>query len=145
MEVIILGGGLAGLSTAYFLQDKPNISRITIIEKEETAGGLCRSFGVNNIHYDIGPHIIFSKNQEVLNFINNEILGSNTRKIKRSNMIIYDNKLIQYPFENDLSKLGREMAGYCSHTFVNNPYKGMDVSNMLDFFLATFGLGITAL
>lgn len=145
MKVIILGGGLAGLTTAYFLQDNPNISQITILEKEKTPGGLCRSFRIKNIHYDIGPHIIFSKNQEVLEFMNNEILGSNLRRLRRSNVILFENKVVQYPFENDLSKIGKIWAGYCMDTFINNSFKNDIPKNMLHFFFKTFGIGITNL
>jgi len=56
MKPIILGGGLAGLSLANFL-NKDSI----VLEKEKTPGGLCRSFNFKGIFYDIGPHIIFSK------------------------------------------------------------------------------------
>lgn len=38
MAVIILGGGLAGLSLAHFLN-----ARSIVLEKENTPGGLCRS------------------------------------------------------------------------------------------------------
>jgi len=56
----ILGGGLAGLSLAYFLE---SYRKICILEKNEVPGGLLRSFKKNEINYDIGPHIIFSKNK----------------------------------------------------------------------------------
>lgn len=144
MKYIILGGGLAGISLAYFLQNNKNISEILIIEKEEKLGGLCRSFEINKIKYDIGPHIIFSKNKEVLELMTN-ILEKNIRQHKRSNQIIHKNKLIQYPFENDLSKLDREDILYCVNTFMNNPYENYPPENMLQFFLKTFGEGITNL
>lgn len=142
MKYIILGGGLSGISLAYFLQNNKNISEILILEKEEKLGGLCRSFEINKIKYDIGPHIIFSKNKETLDFMLN-ILGNNIKRHKRSNQIIYKNKLIQYPFENDLSKLNKEDIAYCVNTFINNPYENYHPENMLQFFLKTFGEGIT--
>ena len=61
MKIGILGGGIAGLSLAYFLKHKS-----VILEKEGEIGGLGRSFSLNGISYDVGPHIIFSKNKEIL-------------------------------------------------------------------------------
>ena len=60
-------------------------------------------------------------------------------------MIIYNGKLVQYPFENDLSKIGMEKAKYCLDNFLDNPYKNPPANNMLEFFLKTFGRGITEL
>ena len=38
------------------------------LEKEKIPGGLLRSFNCNGIAYDIGPHIIFSKHKDILEF-----------------------------------------------------------------------------
>ena len=78
----ILGGGIAGLSFASFINNK------SIILEKNTIGGLCRSFSFNGIYYDIGPHIIFSKNTEILNHHTSLI---KTNKIRRSNKIYFKN------------------------------------------------------
>ena len=105
MKILILGGGIASISLARFIQQKKKIEQITILEKDEKVGGLLRSYKMNKIFYDVGPHIIFSKNKNILNVIL-KILGKNKNKIRRSNKIIYDqNTLIKYPFENELYKL----------------------------------------
>lgn len=142
MKIFILGGGLSAISLAYFMQNNRNIEEIIISEKEERLGGLCRSFRVNGIFYDIGPHIIFSKDQDILNFMNT-LLDENKEIIRRSNRILYKNSFIQYPFENDLSKLPKEELDYCLDSFLNNPYEKYRPENMLQYFLKTFGEGIT--
>jgi len=142
MKIGILGGGLSGISLAYFLQDNEKINHIEILEKEYKIGGLCRSFKFNGIHYDIGPHILFSKNKEILRFILS-ILGDNVHQLKRSNKILYKNRFVKYPFENELSALPSKDKIYCLNTFLNNPYGSYKTQNMLQFFLKTFGEGIT--
>lgn len=144
MKVMILGGGLSALSLAFFLQNRKDIDEITLLEKEKSIGGLCRTFEFNGLKYDIGPHIIFSKDKEILDFMN-ELLANNNEKHRRSNRILHGKKFIQYPFENDLSKLPEKDLSYCVNTFINNPYKKYDAQNMLQFFLKTFGEGITNL
>lgn len=137
MSTIILGGGLAGLSLAYFLE------RDTIIlEKEKRLGGLCKSFEFNKIMHDIGPHIFFSKNKKILNMITSL---TETNLIRRSNKIFHKGKLIKYPFENDLATLDEGERDYCLKEFLNNPYENYRANNMLQFFLKTFGEGITRL
>lgn len=141
-RVIVLGGGLAGLSTGFYLQESEWIDSVTILEKENVPGGLCRSVRTGDYVYDVGPHIIFSKDKEILNEILS-FLDKNYTSIKRSNEIFYKDRLIQYPFENDLSKLPDEELKYCIDTFNNNPYEDYKATNMLQFFLKTFGEGIT--
>ena len=103
MKLTILGGGLSALSLAYFLQNNDKIDEINILEKDEVPGGICRTYVKNGIEYDVGPHIIFSKNKEVLDLMNN-LLGENNEKHRRSNRILHKKRFVQYPFENDLSK-----------------------------------------
>lgn len=144
MKVTILGGGLAGISLAYELQKREEIEKITIIEKEETLGGLCRSYDLNGVKYDAGPHIIFSKDQEVLELMK-KLLEGNIHQTRRSNRIIHKGILVQYPFENDLSKLPLKDKELAVNAFVHNPYENYEPKNMLQFFLKTFGEGITNL
>ena len=142
MKLTILGGGLSAISLAYFLQDRDDITEINILEKDGVPGGICRSYNINGVMYDVGPHIIFSKNKEILDLMNG-LLGDNVHKIRRSNRILHKKRFVQYPFENDLSKLPQEDIDYCVNTFMNNPYENYDAKNMLQFFLKTFGEGIT--
>lgn len=135
MTTIILGGGLAGLSLAYHLKD-----RCVIIEKEPDLGGLCRSFEFMGVATDIGPHIMFSKNKEVLEHMRKM---TPVRKFKRSNKILYKGRLVKYPFENDLASLPKKDKEYCLNEFLNNPYADYTPVNMQQFFLKTFGEGIT--
>ncbi len=143
MNIVILGGGLAAISLAYFLQEKESIEEITILEKEDSIGGLCRSIHKGGYVYDIGPHILFSKDKEMLELML-EVTGK-TNRLRRSNQIIHKGRYVQYPFENDLSKLPKEDLEYCITGFQNNPYENYEAQNMLQFFLKTFGEGITNL
>ena len=145
MNIIILGGGISGVSLAYFIQNFSKIKKIYILEKEKKLGGLLRSYKFENIFYDVGPHIIFSKHKEILK-LNEKILKNNINKLKRSNKIIYKNsKFIKYPFENELYKLPNKDKIMALNAFLNNPFKEYFPKNMNQFFLKTFGAGITNL
>ena len=142
MKYTILGGGLSALSLAYFMQENPNVDEIEILEKDEVPGGICRTYVKDGIEYDVGPHIIFSKDKEVLDLMNG-LLGENNEKHRRSNRILHKKRFVQYPFENDLSKLPQEDIDYCVNGFIHNPFENYEATNMLQFFLKTFGEGIT--
>ena len=142
MKAIILGAGLSGISTAYFLQNENEIENITLLEMEKTPGGLCRSIKKDGYVYDIGPHILFSKDKEMLNLMLS-VLDDGKNDLVRSNQILYKGIRVQYPFENDLSKLPKEDLEYCINAFNHNPYENYEATNMIQFFLKTFGEGIT--
>ena len=142
MNYTILGGGLSAISLAYYLQENKNIDEIHILEKDDVLGGICRTYIKEGIEYDVGPHIIFSKDKAILDLMNN-LLGENNEKHRRSNRILHKKRFVQYPFENDLSKLPQEDIDYCVNGFLHNPYENYDAKNMLQFFLKTFGEGIT--
>lgn len=142
MNYTILGGGLSAISLAYYLQENKNIDEIHILEKDDVLGGICRTYVKDGIEYDVGPHIIFSKDKEILDLMNN-LLGENNEKHRRSNRILHKKRFVQYPFENDLSKLPKEDIDYCVNGFLHNPYENYEAKNMLQFFLKTFGEGIT--
>ena len=106
-ELIILGGGLAALSTAYFAKKKGYVS--TILEKSDRLGGLLRTEKVEDFYFDVGgSHIIFSKNQRLVDFIVNEILDGKTITHKRDARIFYKGNFIRYPFENGIFMLPQE-------------------------------------
>lgn len=138
MRTGILGGGLCGLSLAYFLGPEEK----TILEAEGRLGGLLQSHTKEGVAYDIGPHILFSKDHETLGNIL-ELLGENAKKHRRSNKIFYKGRFVKYPFENDLHSLPEKDREYCLGTYLNNPYENIDAKNMHDFFLKAFGEGIT--
>jgi len=142
MKIGILGGGLSGIALAYFLQKNDAIESIEILEKESEPGGLCRSFQIHGVCCDIGPHVIFSQDAEILDFMIS-LLGENKNKLRRVNKIYRKGSFIKYPFENELSALPAAEREHCLNTFLNNPYEREPADNLLTYFLKTFGEGIT--
>ena len=57
-KVVIIGGGLAGLSAGYHLLEQEPI----LFEKESVVGGLCRSFTQDGFTFDCTGHLIHLKN-----------------------------------------------------------------------------------
>lgn len=133
-NTIILGGGLAGLSAAYYLGGD-----VSVLEAEEKPGGLCRSFQRDGFTYDIGGHILFSKDRDLLDEITGW-LGDNVDRKRRNNQILYRDRYVKYPFENGLSALDREDIYDCLISFLNRP--DLIPENLEEWCYARFGSGI---
>ncbi|MEC7725290.1 MAG: FAD-dependent oxidoreductase, partial [Planctomycetota bacterium] len=65
MKIAILGGGISGCALGRMLAGDGH--SVTVLEKTERPGGLCKSRRYDGFTFDeAGGHIIFSKDQEVL-------------------------------------------------------------------------------
>ena len=134
----IIGAGPSGLAISLFLKDTHEI-----LEANHCVGGHAASFIEDGFTFDYGPHILFSRDQLILDFII-ATLGSNISKCRRNNKISFKKRLIKYPFENDLKSLPLEDNYACIHDFIFNPYKEKYAipQNMREWFLKIFGEGI---
>ena len=77
-RILVLGGGVAGASIAYYLTEKG--FDVTIIEKNSRVGGLARTCYYSGHPYEFGPHIWFWPggkdapiNQTIVTLTNDEL------------------------------------------------------------------------
>jgi protoporphyrinogen oxidase len=135
-DVGILGGGISGLFTGYFLGGD-----VEILEGDEQTGGLARCFGGEGFRSDIGGHILFSKDKEALAH-ELAVLGDNRRRGVRANKILYQGLHVKYPFENGIDVLPKEDIVDILHTFIDNPHKAKP-TNFREWMYHVFGDGLT--
>lgn len=104
-QVVIIGGGPAGLTAAYELtrrQLKP-----IVLEKADKVGGIARTENYNGYYFDMGGHRFFTKSTEVNQFWQ-EVLGDDFLLRPRLSRIYYNRKFFNYPLKplNALTGLG---------------------------------------
>jgi protoporphyrinogen oxidase len=143
MKVGILGAGLTGLTLASMLKHD-----VELLEKAGACGGLCRSVQDAGYTFDVGGgHIIFSKDQQVLGFMNG-LVRNGVVQNRRNTKILYKGKYVKYPFENGLGELPEDDALECLMHFlaaVQAKKAGVQPvpSNFEEWMYQTFGKGIT--
>ena len=138
-KVVIIGGGLAGLSAGYHLAEYEPI----VFEKESTVGGLCRSFTQDSFTFDCTGHLVHLKDpytKELIARLLPDAFGSHERLAA-----IYSKATTTpYPFQANTYGLPPEVIKECVVGFVetlvanNNGTPG----NFHDWVLKTFGTGI---
>ena len=63
--VVIIGGGLAGMSVAHHLGNVPHV----VLESEADAGGLCRTRDVDGFLFDYTGHLLHLRDERITKLI----------------------------------------------------------------------------
>jgi len=134
----ILGGGISGIALASQLGDD-----VDVLEKRARIGGLSGSVIDQGFTFDAaGPHIMFSKNKDVLALMV-KMLGENVHQKRRENKIWFKGRMVKYPFENDLASLSKEDNFDCIYGYIVNPNSNDEPHNLAEWSYKTFGKGIS--
>ena len=139
-DIGVIGAGPSSLTLAIFTNQK-----ISIYEQDEIAGGHAKSFKIGPWTFDRGPHIMFSKDKKILNWMI-KTLGNNVHTSVRNNKVVIEDRFIHYPIENDLGSLSLDdrlacLMGYVqAHSRIHGA-----ISNLDQWFRNNFGDGLTDL
>jgi protoporphyrinogen oxidase len=96
MHVVVLGAGLAGLATAFELR-RAGIA-VTVIEKEDYAGGMACSWKCGPYWLDHGPHRFHSRDKQLIEHLY-EILDNEVVIRERLSRIYMQGKFFHYPLK----------------------------------------------
>ncbi len=95
-QVIIIGAGPAGLSSAYELV-RCGYQPI-VLERGERAGGISRTEQYGDFRFDLGGHRFYTK-MPAINELWESMLGDELLSVRRMSRIIYGGKFYHYPLE----------------------------------------------
>lgn len=105
VKYLILGAGPAGLTFARKLMDRGENSFL-VLEKEKSAGGLCRSVEVDDSPLDIGGgHFLDVRRPAVNDFLFRFLPREEWKFFERDSRIAIAGKLIGHPFEANIWQL----------------------------------------
>ena len=109
VKYLIIGAGVAGLSFAATLK-KHGEDSFLILEKENEAGGLCRSTICNDAPIDTGGgHILDVRNQQALDFLFFYMPEEEWNIYNRNTKIIIGDNIVGYPLEANIWQFPQEL------------------------------------
>jgi protoporphyrinogen oxidase len=137
-RVLVIGGGLAGLSGAFHMRElEPDL-----YEKESEVGGVCRSFHQDGFTFDVTGHLLHLKHDYTKDLIDRLLPDTLIPHDRRA--AIYSNQVTTpYPFQANTYGLPPEVVRDCLMGFIES--LGADHRNAENFHewaLETFGAGV---
>ncbi|MBV9079687.1 MAG: FAD-dependent oxidoreductase [Elusimicrobia bacterium] len=108
VSTLILGGGLAGVSTAYHLPKRNHL----LVEREGELGGTARSFSVNGFTFDITGHLLHLHNNYTKKLIP-RLLKNRVFTCQRNTWIFSHGTYTRYPFQAFTYGLPRRVVDEC--------------------------------
>lgn len=113
--IVVLGAGLAGLSTAWHLKAR----ECRILEREGAVGGLARTVASNGFLFDFTGHLLHVKSDHVKKMVD-DLLGPDQVHLERSAWIKYQDALVPYPFQVNTAALPIDVRLECLTKFAES-------------------------
>lgn len=142
-KTVILGAGLAGLSTAYHMRPFP----VTVIERENEIGGTARSFYVDGFTFDFTGHLLHLHHPYTKQLIRKLLKGRFYTCLRKA-WIYSHGTYTRYPFQANTFGLPPHVVdecvtGFWDVAFNRAPSRDFSRWNFHDWCHRTFGRGIS--
>lgn len=135
VDVLIIGGGITGLSLASFLKNRGYL----VLEKSQTLGGYCKTKIAGDFVWDYSGHFFHFKNDEIKNYIF-ENMESDVLEVKKITDIYYNGQIIDFPFQHNIHQLNKKEYEECLTDLEN--CNQIDNTSFKSFVKSTLGNGI---
>lgn len=137
IDTLIIGAGISGLS--YAVRAKGDY---IIFEKDETAGGLCKTIYQDGFTWDYSGHFFHFATDTIQSFFNKEISLKEIVTCKKRTNIYYKGEKIDYPFQMNIHQLPKDEFIDCLYDLFNRKTKG-DYNSFKEMLYCKFGESIT--
>ena len=120
MKIAILGGGISGVALARMCSADGH--HVTVLEKSDRAGGLCKSRKIGDFVFDeAGGHIMYSRRDDVLQWMKDRCDGrGGVVETVRKTRIRWHDRWVPYPFENGVGHLTKEATVECLDGYIES-------------------------
>lgn len=137
LETLIIGAGISGLSYAVNSNED-----YLIVEKDSSAGGLCRTFYEKEFVWDYAGHFFHFANPDIKKMFEDSISADDMVVRKKNTNINYNGNYINYPFQMNIHQLPKDEFINCLYDLFNKNEKD-SYDNFEDMLYGKFGRSIT--
>lgn len=138
VKYLIVGAGISGLKFAGSIRSKDYL----ILEKENDAGGYCRSIYENGFVWDYAGHLFHFSTEEMKDFFKKTVAAEDVISIQKNTKIYYKGNYIDYPFQKNIYQLPKNEFIDCLYDLFNRPEK-KEYTDFEEMLYGKFGKSIT--
>lgn len=132
---IIIGAGISGLSYAMF-----HGGEYLLLEKDETAGGYCRTTQRNGFVWDYSGHFFHFQDSHIKDIVMDGLSSDATIEVDKRTHIKYKKRLIDFPFQKNIHQLEKDEFIDCLVDLFESG--GTDYHTFKEMLYAKFGKSI---
>lgn len=136
-DTIVIGAGPAGLGAALALGDSA-----VLLERRETAGGLCGSLTVDGAIFDLGGHCFTTPRPDIRRLVFDAL---EMEEQKRDAWCWMNGEWVRYPFQQHFSELADSDSRHACQMGLQAAGGWKDAANFDDYLDRRFGRGIAEL
>lgn len=137
VETLIIGAGISGLTYAAYTNED-----YLIVEKENEAGGLCRTIYEGDYVWDYAGHFFHFANQDLRNYFESAIRAEDMVKCVKKTNICYNDVVVDYPFQMNIHQLPKSEFIDCLYDLFHRKEKAK-YDSFEDMLYCKFGQSIT--
>jgi protoporphyrinogen oxidase len=141
-DMVIIGGGLTGLSAGYVLTKAG--FRVRVFERDAAVGGLSKTVVRNGFRFDLGGHRFFTKDRKIDSFVR-DLMMDELVSVPRKSKILLRSRYFDYPLKpfNAVFGLGipttvRIMSDYAAEKLRRQARK-KNIVSLEDWVVSNFG------
>ena len=137
VDILIIGAGISGLTFAAHCKKD-----YLIVEKENSVGGLCRTFYQDGFVWDFAGHFFHFATPEVKKMFEAKVSPTDMVKCVKNTNINYYNTMVTYPFQMNIHELPKQEFIDCLYDLFNKEEKN-EYCSFKDMLYGKFGKSIT--
>ncbi len=141
-DILILGGGLTGLSAGHVLAEHG--LPVTLFEADSTVGGISKTIEHHGFRFDLGGHRFFTKNPRVEAFVI-KLMEAELISVMRRSKIFMRGRFFEYPLKPLNASFGigiqttfRILSDY-GHERIKRFFRTPQTDSLEDWVVAHFG------
>ncbi|MDQ7781182.1 MAG: FAD-dependent oxidoreductase [Planctomycetota bacterium] len=136
-RTVILGAGITGLAAACRLGRSA-----LVLEKENSVGGLCRTFRTRGFTFDTSGHVLYFRDDRIRSFVTQVLLKGDVTWHERRASVAIGGRRIPYPFQHHLRALPERLRRECEDGLANRVSNAGEPRDFLEWTTRRFGDGI---
>lgn len=134
---LIIGAGVTGLSYAAFTEND-----YMVCDADSEIGGYCKTIKRNGFVWDYSGHFFHFRNEDIKDWLLKDLHGD-VLDVNKKTHILYENRLIDFPFQKNIHQLNKDDFIDCIYDLVNK--EDNEVKSFKDFIYSRFGKKISEL